>query len=60
MLISGNIPYETEVSSVYIFGQIESDNVSGAAAVSVLLLLISFVALLGIGAVRRYATRHDA
>jgi sulfate/thiosulfate transport system permease protein len=59
VLISGNIPFDTEVSSVYIFGQIESDNVTGAAAVSVVLLAISFVALLGIGAVRRWATRHD-
>ena len=60
VLISGNIPYRTEVASVYIFGQIESDNVTGAAAVSVVLLVISFASLLGIGAVRRYATRHDA
>jgi sulfate/thiosulfate transport system permease protein len=59
VLISGNIPYKTEVASVYIFGQIESDNVTGAAAVSVVLLGISFLALLGIGAVRRWATRHD-
>ena len=59
VLISGNIPYETEVASVYIFGQIESDNVAGAAAVSVLLLAISFAALLAIGAIRRWATRHD-
>ena len=59
VLISGNIPFRTEVSSVYIFGQIESDNVTGAAAVSVVLLAISFASLLGIGAVRRYATRHD-
>jgi sulfate transport system permease protein len=59
VLITGNIPYRTEVASVYIFGQIESDNVRGAAAVSVLLLVISFAALLGIGGVRRWATRHD-
>ena len=59
VLITGNIPYRTEVASVYIFGQIESDNVRGAAAVSVLLLAISFAALLGIGALRRWATRHD-
>ena len=59
VLISGNSPYKTEVASVYIFGQIESDNVTGAAAVSVVLLAISLLALMGIGAVRRYATRHD-
>lgn len=59
VLISGNQPYKTEVASVYIFGQIESDNVTGAAAVSVLLLLVSLAVLLAIGGVRRWATRHD-
>ena len=39
VLISGNIPFDTEIASVYIFGQIESDNVTGAAAVSVVLLV---------------------
>ena len=60
ILISGNLPFKTQVSSVYITGLIESANTPGAAAVSVLLLAISFVTLLGIGAVRRYATRRDA
>jgi sulfate/thiosulfate transport system permease protein len=59
VLISGNQPFKTEVASVYIFGQIESDNVTGAAAVSVVLLLASLVVLLAIGGVRRWATRHD-
>jgi sulfate/thiosulfate transport system permease protein len=59
VLISGNIPFDTEVASVYIFGEIESDNVGGAAAVSVVLLAISFGVLLLIGAFRRWATRHD-
>ena len=59
VLISGNQPFETEVASVYIFGQIESDNVTAAAAVSVVLLLISLVVLFLIGGVRRWATRHD-
>ena len=59
VLISGNQPFKTEVASVYIFGQIESDNVTGAAAVSVVLLLASLSVLLAIGGVRRWATRHD-
>jgi sulfate/thiosulfate transport system permease protein len=59
VLISGNIPFKTEVASVYIFGQIESDGVTEAAAVSVVLLVISFAALLLIGAIRRRVTRHD-
>jgi sulfate transport system permease protein len=59
VLISGNIPFKTEVSSVYIAGQIESDNATGAAAVSVLLLVISLGVLLLIGAFRHWRTRHD-
>jgi sulfate/thiosulfate transport system permease protein len=48
VLVSGNIPFKTQVASVYIFGQIESDNTSGAAAVSVVLLALSLVVLLAI------------
>ena len=59
VLISGNIPFKTQVSSVYIFQQVESDNGTAAAAVSVLLLAISLAVLLGIGAFRRWRTRHD-
>ena len=59
VLISGNLPFKTEVASVYIFGRIESNDLTSAAAVSVLLLLISFTVLLGIGGLRRWATRHD-
>jgi sulfate transport system permease protein len=59
VLISGNLPFKTEVASVYIFGRIESNDLTSAAAVSVLLLVISFGVLLGIGGVRRWATRHD-
>ena len=46
VLISGNIPFKTEVASVFLFRQIESDNTAGAAAVSVVLLVLSFVLLL--------------
>src|SRR4051794_16298503 len=48
VLISGNLPYKTEVASVLVYAQIESDNATGAAAVSVVLLAISFFVLLGI------------
>jgi sulfate transport system permease protein len=48
VLISGNIPRHTEVASVLVFGQIESDAPASAAAVSVVLLAISLVVLLAI------------
>jgi sulfate transport system permease protein len=59
VLISGNLPFKTEVASVFIFGQIESDSVAAAAAVSVVLLVISFVVLLGISVLSRWAGRYD-
>lgn len=59
ILISGNIPFKTEVASVHIFSQIESDDVTGAAAVSVLLLVISFVSLLAIDTFRRWGSKHE-
>jgi sulfate/thiosulfate transport system permease protein len=60
VLITGNLPFKTEVASVYIFGRIESGEPRSAAAVSVVLLVITFLALLSIGALRRRVTRHDA
>ena len=45
VLIAGNEPFETQVSSVYIFGLIESGSERGAAGVAVALLLISLLVL---------------
>ena len=59
VLISGNLPFKTEVVSVYVFGRIESGDPGGAAAASVVILGISFAVLIAIGGVRRWATRHD-
>jgi sulfate transport system permease protein len=59
VIISGNLPYHTEVASVYIVGRIEGGDRAGAAAVAVVLLAVSFLVILGIGAIRRVATRHE-
>jgi sulfate transport system permease protein len=59
VLISGNLPFKTEVSSFYIYQRIQSNDIAGAAALSLVLLVISFAVLLAVGAVRRWATRHD-
>ena len=45
VLIGGAIPGETEVSSQWIRTLIENDDPAGAAAISIVLLLISFVVL---------------
>ena len=59
VLISGNIPFKTQVASMFIFKQIESDNPIGAAAISVVLLAISLLILFAIRALGRWGARHD-
>ena len=59
VLISGNIPFDTQVASMFIFKQIESDNPIGAAAISVVLLVLSLLILFGIRALGRWGARHD-
>jgi len=46
------------VASIYLFHRISQDP-EGSAAVAVVLLLISFAVLLGIGALRWHVTRHE-
>jgi sulfate/thiosulfate transport system permease protein len=57
ILISGNIPFDTEVSSVFIRSQIESGNVAGASAVSVVLLAISLALLIAVSLFARMGAR---
>ena len=59
VLISGNIPFKTQVASVLIFGRIESDNQNAAAAISVLMLALALAVLLLIGLAQRWGMRHD-
>jgi sulfate transport system permease protein len=59
VLISGNLPFKTEVASVYVFGRIESGDQQGAAAVSIVILALSLGVLFAIGGLRRVVTRHD-
>ena len=57
VLISGNLPFKTQVASVHIFGQIETDNTVGAAAVATVLLVIALVVLVGLDLLQRWAGR---
>jgi sulfate transport system permease protein len=59
VLITGNIPFETQAASVFIFSQVESDNPVGASAVSVVLLLLALVVLLIFGWLSKRALRHE-
>ena len=58
VLITGNLPFKTEAGSVYIFGQIENENLPAAAAVSVLLLAIALLVLALLKGLERRWSRH--
>ena len=59
VLISGNLPYETEVASVRIFSQVENDRVTAAAAIAVVLLTVSLAVLLAIAGFERRSRKHE-
>jgi sulfate transport system permease protein len=58
VLLTGNVPFSTEVAAVYVFGLVESNELSSAAAVSTVLLLLALVMLGLLDGVRRWAGRH--
>jgi sulfate transport system permease protein len=58
VILSGNIPYRTEVASVHVFSLVENDDVGSAAAVSVVLLVTSVLVLAGLNLIQRRRTRH--
>jgi sulfate/thiosulfate transport system permease protein len=60
VLISGDQPFKTEVGSVYIFSQIQNENLPAAAAVSVLLLLCALVVLGALTLLSRRWSRYAA
>jgi sulfate/thiosulfate transport system permease protein len=59
ILIAGNLPFKTQLASVFIYGSIQSDEVPAAAAVSVVLLLMALIVLAIIALVDRYGRRHE-
>ena len=59
VLISGNIPFQTEVAAVRIYSQVENDNITAAAALAVVLLAISLAVLLIIAVFERWSRKHD-
>jgi len=53
VIVAGNIPGQTLTAPVYVYGQIESDNAQGAAAMSILLLVLSFSLILLVDRIQR-------
>lgn len=53
VLLSGNLPFRTEVTSVRILSSIENDNVAAAAAVATVLLVISLAVIVVLDLIQR-------
>jgi sulfate transport system permease protein len=60
VLISGNIPYETMISSVYIYRRLEEYDYSGATAVAIVLLIVSLVVLVCINLLQWWTRRYES
>jgi sulfate/thiosulfate transport system permease protein len=58
LIFAGGLP-ETQVASIFIGQQIESGNESGAAAVSVVLLLMALICLFVVSMIQRWGSRHE-
>jgi sulfate transport system permease protein len=58
LLFAGGLP-DTTVTSVFIRNQVESNNLVGASAVSMVLLVASLLLLFGVSLIQRWAIRHD-
>jgi len=58
VLLSGNLPMRTEVTSVRILSSIENDNLDSAAAVAAVLLAISFAVIVILDVIQRRVMRR--
>jgi len=58
VLLSGNLPFKTEVASVRIVGFIEGDNTAAASVIAVVLLLAALVVIVALDVVQRRVSRR--
>ncbi len=58
VLLSGNLPFKTEVTSVRILGNIENNNLTGAAATATVLLMISLTVIVLLDLIQRRVSRR--
>jgi sulfate/thiosulfate transport system permease protein len=58
VLISGGLQFRTEVSSMYVYSQIENDELTSAAASATALLAVSVVVIALLDVVQRWAARR--
>jgi sulfate transport system permease protein len=58
VLLSGNLPYSTEVASVRILSYVEGDRLTDAAAVASILLVVALVVIVALDVISRRVARN--
>jgi sulfate/thiosulfate transport system permease protein len=58
VLLSGNLPYSTEVASVRIMSSVEGDQLTEAAAVASILLVVALVVIITLDLISRRVARY--
>jgi sulfate transport system permease protein len=58
VLLSGNLPYATEVASVRILSYVEGDKLTEAAAVASILLVVALAVIVVLDVISRRVARH--
>ena len=59
VVVAGNIPFKTQVSSVYIYGEIESSSIQGALGTGVVLLISSLAVLMILNFIQKWSSKYD-
>ena len=59
IFIAGNIPMKTQITPVVIMGELDMFDYSKATAIAVVMLVISFLLLLGINLMQWWTNRHS-
>jgi sulfate transport system permease protein len=59
IFIAGNIPMKTQITPVIIMGELDMFDYAKATAIAVVMLVTSFVLLLGINVLQWWANRHN-
>jgi sulfate transport system permease protein len=59
IFIAGNIPMKTQITPVVIMGELDMFDYAKATAIAVVMLVVSFVLLLGINILQWWANRHN-
>jgi sulfate transport system permease protein len=60
IFISGNMPYQTEISPLLIVTQLEEYDYAGATGIATVMLLVSFAVLLLINLLQRWQQRRTS